>query len=271
MDFDRFFTPMIKYLLCLSYDGRPFCGWQRQTKHTSVQQTVENALTILLKHPVKLQGAGRTDAHVHARNQWAHFTTEQHIHPHKLLRSLNALTPVSIACKHLQCVEETFCAVRSAQSKVYRYTVQTTPWCCPLTRHQRLHDPRVTQRDAIDKAMAVLAGTHHFQSFTNHGSSQKSYVRTLLHVAQQRHPEHVVWMFHGTGFLYKMCRNLSGLLLAVGRGAFDVDAIQPLLEQKNRAAAPATAPAHGLMLWHVQYPFMSEASWRDGWELPVHT
>jgi tRNA pseudouridine38-40 synthase len=247
---------MGRYKLLLSYDGTPFPGWQAQSGRKGIQPLVQQALETILRHPIQLTGAGRTDAGVHAKGQTAHFDSDASFEPPRLLLSLNALLPPEVRALALESVPPTFHARYSATAKVYEYRLRLAPTHDPLRYKEEWHIPFPLDLDAMRRAAAHLVGTHNFSSFANQpdqGSAKRNPVRTLSAIEIAAQGPHLSIRFTGSGFLYKMVRNLTGALIEVGRGALLPDAIPLILAAQDRRRAPQSAPAHGLHLLAVQY------------------
>jgi len=250
---------MPRLKLTLAYVGAAYSGWQIQEKASpppTIQGELERALAKVCARPVRVFGAGRTDAGVHAEAQVAHCDVP-------LLRAmnwqaaLNTNLPSDIRILCAQEVDAAFHACFDARKKTYRYDFwlsrQVAPprlspfvWACgPLDLHR------------LDAALPLLTGTHDFKSFQNRGAATSDTVRTVLSLTTAYPAE-----FSGTvcslyveadGFLKQMARNIVGLLVAVGQGRFDPARIPALLAAHKRAQAPPTAPARGLTLVRVDY------------------
>lgn len=242
--------------MTLQYDGTHFCGWQRQNNGPTIQSTLEEQMQIVLQHKVSLCGSGRTDAGVHALAQIAHFDFEKKIDPYVFLHRLNSLLPKAVRATQLEECDQDFHARYSAKKKIYRYFISTTPVASPFSSPYRLHVRTVLDREAIDRACPILIGTHDFAAFANQTHDDRqggSTVRTLYNVSRIEDDEGFYLEYEGNGFLYKMVRNLTGALLALGGGQLDIKGLKALLNDKDRTKAPAAAPPHPLFLTSVIY------------------
>lgn len=252
----------MRYRLLIEYDGTDFCGWQVQDNGTSIQTILATALQTLLKHPPRLIGSGRTDAGVHARGQVAHFTAESQIEDtRKFLHSLNGLIPFSIRVLALEAAEETFHAQFSASGKIYHYYIGTRPSQSCFRRAFQTHVPKPLDLAAIREAICHLVGTHDFTSFANQaheGSAARNPVRTIRRIDLIKEEDGFRLEFEGSGFLYKMVRNLTGALLEVGKGKLPASHIPAILAARDRKRAPQAAPAKGLFLMQVFYDKVTE-------------
>ncbi|MCL2123933.1 MAG: tRNA pseudouridine(38-40) synthase TruA [Desulfovibrionaceae bacterium] len=250
---------MPRLKLTLAYVGAAYSGWQIQEKASpppTIQGELERALAKLCGRPVRICGAGRTDAGVHAEAQVAHCDVPA-LRAMNWQAALNINLPPDIRILRAQEAAATFHACFDARKKTYRYDLwlsrQVAPprlspfvWACgPLDLHR------------LDAALPLLAGTHDFRSFQNRGAAIRDTVRTVLSL-RTAHPAEcngtVCSLYvEADGFLKQMARNIAGLLVAVGQGRFDPSRIPTLFAARERAQGPPTAPAHGLTLVSVDY------------------
>jgi tRNA pseudouridine38-40 synthase len=252
---------MARLRLTVAYDGTHFCGWQLQAPGLgrTVQGCLEAALARLCGTPVRVHGAGRTDAGVHALAQTAHVDVPDERLSLPWQRALSALLPPDIAVTRVVPAASDFHARFAARGKTYAYTLWTrSDYILPWRRPYVWHVGRQGALDAaaMDAAARLLVGEHDFAAFQNAGSAVAGTVRLLTSVTSRpgASPEETVWRFTATGFLKQMVRNLMGALVAVGRGKLSPQALAELLAHGNRTRAPATAPASGLCLERVHYP-----------------
>lgn len=254
--------------LIVSYDGTDFVGWQRQSRGRSVQGELERAARRLLGEAVSVQGAGRTDAGVHAIGQAATFEAELRLPVSQLAFALNNLLPPDIRVVSAEEAAADFHARFSSSRKEYRYfIIPGRPGEPPLSRYVWFA-PKLGDLAAIDEAARLLVGEHNFRSFCGKSAVVKSYVRTLYtaefrralpeeapEVLYRRAQQGEVYMFRviGNGFIYKMVRLLVGALVKVGEGKLSLkDFAAYLAEPSEQPPAPA-APAAGLYLWRLEY------------------
>ncbi|MEZ5315112.1 MAG: tRNA pseudouridine(38-40) synthase TruA [Chlamydiales bacterium] len=241
------------YKLTLSYDGTNYVGWQIQSNGTSIQGLIEKALMIVIGSPIRIYGAGRTDAGVHAMGQVAHFSLEQDLNCQQTLRSLNGILPYDIRILALVLVPNTFHAQYSAIGKEYHYHLWLEKTLSPFLRLYRYHVRDLSNIGYLHQAAQLFVGTHDFSTFTNHGSGIKRRVRTIHRLDVIEEEGGVRLEFEGNGFLYKMVRNIVGTLIETVRRKKSLKEIEHLLKIKNRQMAGFTAPAHGLFLMRVIY------------------
>lgn len=242
----------MRYKLTIAYDGTHYSGWQVQENAISIQSLVQKALQTVLRHPLDLTGAGRTDAGVHALGQTAHFDTD--LSTSRLLPSLNALLPPDIRIVQVDPVEADFHARYSATGKIYHYHLHLEPISDPFTQLYRHQVFGSFNREAFQKAADYFLGSHDFTSFANvKKESLSDSIRTIkrLDIVEQKGGLRLE--FEGDGFLYKMVRNITGTLIDVAGGKMDPDEIPLILHSRDRRKAGTAAPAHGLFLMSVLY------------------
>jgi len=242
-----------KYKLTLSYDGTEYVGWQVQRSGTSIQGLLEEALTTLLKKKTRVIGAGRTDAGTHALAQAAHFESETELDCEKILHPLNGMLPYDIRILELLPVPATFHAQYSATGKEYHYHLWLGATISPFVRLYRHHIHYPLDLALLQEAAELFVGTHDFATFANVGSSVATTVRTIHRIDVALQEGGVRLEFEGNGFLYKMVRNLVGVLLEIASGKRCFSEIQTLLDAKDRRAAGIATPARGLFLVQVNY------------------
>ena len=253
-------TPMPRFRLILAYDGRPFAGWQSQPSGQTVQDTLERAIrNILPEHAVRVMASGRTDAGVHALGQVVHFDVPAGITlpADAWQRALNVHLPRAVRIMQIHVVPDTFHARFDASGKVYRYRVWTGPVLPPLEAGLAFHHPRLLDTVQLGEACAALAGTHDFSNFAAFRGNEdgtEDNVRTLWSVRPEWNGEVLTLTFHGSGFLYKMVRLLTGALLRVAVGREALPWLTGMLRPGISAKCAYVAPADGLYLVQVDYP-----------------
>lgn len=246
---------MPTYKLTIAYDGARYSGWQIQPNAVTVQETLAQAMAVLLRAPVTLIGAGRTDAGVHALGQVAHFRWPELIDdlPRHLL-SINGLLPWDIRVLAWDLAPDGFHAQISACGKEYHYCLTLDDVQLPFERGSSWHMRRPLDRALMREAAARFVGTHDFTSYANVGSSSVNPVRCIMRLDVVDTPSGIRLEFEGNGFLYKMVRNITGMLVAVATGKRPLGDIDRIFAAKDRRAAPMGAPAHGLTMLRVDYP-----------------
>jgi tRNA pseudouridine38-40 synthase len=244
--------------LGLEYDGRSFCGWQRQTENgdlrPSVQATLEAALAEIAQKPVSAIAAGRTDAGVHASLQVVHFAPGVSRPLSAWVRGVNAHLPDAVAVRWAHETSEKFHARFSAVSRRYVY------WLLDRDARPGLHAGRVgwthlaMDVSGMHDAAQALVGTHDFSSFRASECQAKTPIKTLHSVRVTRAGAFVRVDIHANAFLHHMVRNIVGALVYVGAHKIPTAQFATLLAQRNRALAPPTFSADGLYLSGIEYP-----------------
>jgi tRNA pseudouridine38-40 synthase len=245
----------VQLKLLIEYEGTAYRGWQIQPGGQTVQEVLERALTTALREPVRVRGAGRTDAGVHACGQVAVARVSRVPDDlGRLLRSLNALTPDDVAVRDLAVVDDGFDPRRAARSRVYEYRIWNDPAASPFWRRWAWHVPQPLDAAAMAAEVGALVGEHDFAAFRAADAEPvRSTVRRVLesHLVIER--PMLVYRIEATAFLKHMVRNVVGTLVDVGRGERRAGAIAAVLAGGDRTRAGATAPAHGLVLVTVRY------------------
>ncbi|SPN73700.1 tRNA pseudouridine synthase A,tRNA pseudouridine synthase A,tRNA pseudouridine(38-40) synthase,tRNA pseudouridine synthase [Chlamydia serpentis] len=249
---------MTKVALLLAYQGTAYSGWQQQPNDPSIQEIIEGALKKISQTRVPLIASGRTDAGVHAYGQVAHFQAPDYPlfkEPYLIKKALNALLPQDIVIRDVAFFDDNFHARYLAVAKEYHYSLtrlsKPLPW-----QYNFFYNPLYSLSiELMQEGANLLVGTHDFASFANHGRDYSSTVRTIytLDILEQENSLTIVCK--GSGFLYKMVRNLVGALLDIGKRKYPPAYLLDILEQKNRRKGPSAAPPHGLCLQHVCYPY----------------
>lgn len=251
----------MKIKLIIEYDGTAYAGWQRQENALAVQQVVEDALSRLLKAPVIVYGASRTDAGVHALGQAAHFETTSRIPPEKYAYALNTMLPADIRIRKSEAVGDDFHARFSAKGKRYRYLIYQNAHAGALNRNTHAHVIYPLDDELMRNELTALIGTHDFAAFAASGSVVKDTVRSIYSASLARCGDELKLIIEGNGFLYNMVRIIAGTLIGVGSKKLAPGAFARAIESGNRLELGITAPAHGLTLMEVYYaapPIASE-------------
>lgn len=244
------------YRMTIAYDGTNYNGWQVQPNGATIQEVIQNALKILVKHPVSVIGSGRTDAGVHALGQTAHFHTDQTLNTYRFLNSLNGILPKDIRVTSLAEAPFAFHAQYSAVSKTYYYHLHLDRIENPFERLYRWHVRQKIDVGLLEDAAKLFVGTHDFKAFANEphrGTAARDSVRTLQRLDVARQEGGVRLEFQADGFLYKMVRNIVGTLVEVASGKLPIEEISRIFAAKDRKAAGPAIPPHGLFLIKVDY------------------
>jgi tRNA pseudouridine38-40 synthase len=245
---------MPRYKLIVEYDGGPFCGWQRQADRASVQQALEQAVALFCGERVTVQGAGRTDAGVHALGQAAHLDLAREVRIETLRNALNYhLRPAPIVVLEAAAVADAFHARFSARARHYRYRIVNRPAPLALERERAWFVPGRLDPEVMHEAAQRLRGQHDFSSFRSTLCQANSPVKTLDSMTVTRRGAEIEIAVRARSFLHHQVRNMVGTLKLVGQGKWPVDRIDEVLAARDRAAAGPTAPACGLYLVQVDY------------------
>lgn len=245
---------MVRIKCLLSYDGTNYAGFQFQPNQRTVQGVIEDALTEFHKGTwTRIHASGRTDSGVHARGQVFHFDSRFEIPDTGWQRALNTLLPDDLYIHEASRVADDFHARYSAVEKEYHYFVYTGERNV-FKRNYTHHVPQSLDLEAMRDACRRLVGTHDFTTFSSAKMTAKgSCVRSLHDVMIQKEANTLEFIFRGNGFLYNMVRIIMGVVLDVGRGKFEPQVIDEMLEKKDRQIHRKTAPPQGLFLWKVSY------------------
>ena len=239
--------------IVVSYVGTRFAGWQVQPGRPTVQGILEDQIGRMLQEPVRIAGAGRTDAGVHARGQVANFLTGSRIPVEGLMRGLNARLPLDIAVLRAEEVAQSFHARSGARGKEYRYRISraevVSPFEAPFVTPVRGRLDLVAMREAARHFL----GRHDFASFCPADSEIEDKARSLTVSEVVEDGAEVHYRVVGDGFLRHMVRTLAGTLILVGRGRLDAGAVPVILKARDRRRAGPVAPARGLVLERVFY------------------
>jgi tRNA pseudouridine38-40 synthase len=238
--------------LDLEYDGGGFRGWAAQPGLRTVQGELEKALATVLREPVQLTVAGRTDTGVHALGQVASFETAAELPP-DLARSLNGVGPDDIAITAAAVVDDGFNARHDARSRSYRYRLLARRSPSPFEQGRALWWPHRVDREALAACAVALVGTHDFTAFTPTQTDHVRFERDVLAASWQQQDEILSFRIEADAFMRNMVRALVGTMLETASGRRSVENFAGLLEGAPRTAGGDTAPPHGLYLEAVSY------------------
>jgi tRNA pseudouridine38-40 synthase len=235
----------MRLLLTIQYLGTRYGGWQTQTNAVAVQQVIEEALARIFAQPVRIHGAGRTDAGVHAAAQHAHFDAPFDIPPRGLVLGVNQLLPADIRVTRAEEVATDFHARFSARAKTYEYRIWNAEVADVFAAETHAHVAKALDDRAMHEAAQQLAGTHDFAVFTVADPEVASTTRTIESIDLRRDGEAILITVTADGFLRSMVRRIAGSLIEIGRGKLSPDALWH--------EARWTAPARGLVLREIRY------------------
>ncbi len=247
----------MRYFLKLSYNGAPFHGWQVQPNAVSVQSTIEEALSTVLRENISIVGAGRTDTGVNARQMYAHFDYDKEILDFgKLINSLNRLVGKDIAIYDVIKVADDAHARFDATARTYKYFVthQKSPFLYPLS----WHCPQSLDYEKMNEACEVLKRHIDFTSFSKLHTDVKTNNCRIDYAHWQKEGEMMVFTITADRFLRNMVRAVVGTLVEVGRGKISVDEFEQIILKKDRCSAGTSMPPQALFLWKVNYDYIAE-------------
>ncbi len=240
--------------LIVAYDGAPFSGWQSQSHQNTVQDHLERAFERVTGGVVRVHGAGRTDAGVHALAQCGHVDVLKFLPPDSWIKALNALLPPAIRVLRCRYVSKHFHARLSAKGKIYRYRIWTGPVLPPFEYRRAWHVAHPLDLRVLKAAAKHFVGSHAFASFAdNRGKPEPSTIRTINSVRVRQKGPCVTIEFDGDSFLYKMVRLMTGALVKCALDKMHIEEITSRLHSGKVGSGRFVAPAEGLYLVRVRY------------------
>ena len=243
----------MRYAGLVEYDGTDFAGWAAQPGRRTVEETLAGALETILRQPIKLTVAGRTDAGVHASGQVVSFVAETELAASSIAYRTTAILPQDAALRRCAVVDGGFDARRDATSRSYEYRVIDDPIRSPLERRRAVHVTRTPDVEPLQKAAAMVRGPHDFRAFTPSRSYHVRFVRAVEESWWEERDGLLVYRITANSFLYGMVRALVGTMLEVGQGKRSLSGFADLLEGGERSDAGPAAHARGLTLVGVGY------------------
>ena len=246
----------VRYFIRLSYRGANYHGWQSQPNAITVQQAIEQALSTVLRAPIAITGAGRTDTGVNAAMMIAHFDYHEMLptaYMQRITRSLNGLLGRDIAIQAIFPVHDDAHARFDATSRTYKYFThgEKSPFLYPLSWQ---YPPQI-DFDLMNEAAATLPHYTDFTSFSKLHTDVKTNNCTITAARWEREGEQMVFTITADRFLRNMVRAIVGTLVEVGMKRLSVADFARVIECKDRCAAGTSMPAHPLFLWHITYPY----------------
>jgi tRNA pseudouridine38-40 synthase len=252
----------MKFACGIEYDGTDYHGFQRQANEygPTIQGTLEDAITRISGEMSVVNGAGRTDAGVHASGQVIHFHTNAVLAPHVWVRAMNAVLPASVAVRWAKEVGDDFHARYSARSRSYRYTIWNDVAPSPLQARYSYHRSLPLAADLMNEACQQLLGRKDFGAFGRSPAETNplkpgphSCIRTMLEACCRRQDALIYCDFTADAFLTGMVRRLVGTLLLVGQGRLSLDEFADIVQRADKTHPGSAAPSHGLCLVRVTY------------------
>jgi tRNA pseudouridine38-40 synthase len=239
--------------LRLSYDGSHYHGWQTQKEDVTVQETMEQAVEKIVKHPVHITGCGRTDAGVHAMRYCANFRTDCAIPIDRIPLAINSRLPDDIAVSAAVEAPEDFNAIGSCIQKEYIYKIHNSRIRDPFLDCRACFYPNRLDIDRMARAAQAFVGTHDFAAVRSVGTETKTTVRTIYWCNVQKQDDLITVAVCANGFLYNMVRAIVGTLVYASYGKLEPEDIPRLLELGDRRLTGPTMPPQGLYMHRVWY------------------
>ena len=242
-------------LLEVKYDGTDYSGFQKQQNAVTVQEKLEDAISLVFKQKIGVTAASRTDSGVHALGQRVSFIVKKlHLPIAKLPYVINAYLPQDISVVDAQEVAESFNPRFDAKYKTYTYSFFCAPFPCPLKSRYSVFVPRKLDVDAMARAAEFVVGKHDFAAFCAAGGSQKTTIREVFSCKCEASRDGAVLLsISGNGFLYNMVRIIAGTLYYVGIGKIPAAGVREVILSRQRTRAGKTMPPHGLVLLEIGY------------------
>lgn len=244
----------MRYFIAFAYNGKNYCGWQYQPHSPSVQETLNKALTTLLRTPIDVVGAGRTDTGVHARQMYAHFDIDTEINNTALTQKLNSFLPKDIVVYGFIPLHDDAHARFDATSRTYGYHIHTYKDAFDNEGSWYHFHPLDVER--MNEAAQVLLQYTDFKCFSKAHTDVRTYNCKITQAQWEQHSNKLVFTITADRFLRNMVRAIVGTLVNVGIGKITDDDVRAIIESRDRGHAGASVPAHGLYLTKVIYPYL---------------
>lgn len=244
---------MKRVKLIISYDGTNYSGWQIQNNAITIQSKIEDACKNLFSQEIKIVGASRTDAGVHALGQVAVFDIDTTIPSDRISYALNNSLPEDIVIQESVEVHKEFHPRYEAIKKTYEYNIVNRQFMLPQHRLYSWFVKKELNVDKMKEACKYFIGEHDFKSFCSVNTQVRSTIRTIYNLEIVKNNPYITIRIEGNGFLYNMVRIITGTLVDVGKGRIEPNLIERIIKDKDRSKAGITAPANGLILTKIEY------------------
>ena len=239
--------------LTIEYDGTLYSGWQKQNNAKTIQETIEKALSKILKAEVSITGSSRTDSGVHAKGMVANFFTDSRIPAEKFREAINTKLPDDIAIIKSEEVDLDFHARYLSKGKTYCYTIINRYEKVSLYKNYSHHVREKLDLELMNKCCKMFIGKHDFSAFKTVGSSVKTSVRTISDLHIEKEDDFIKIYVTADGFLYNMVRIIVGTLIEVGQNKRSIETVKKAINSCNREDAGYCVPPNGLILEKVYY------------------
>jgi tRNA pseudouridine38-40 synthase len=237
----------------VEYEGTDFTGWAAQPERRTVEGVLTEALSTVLRQPVKMSVAGRTDAGVHASGQVVSFRADTELRPAMISYKTTAILPKDVALRRCIAVPDEFDARRDARSRTYEYRLVNDEISSPLQRHHAGYAPQRLDLDLLSATARLVEGTHDFRAFTPQKSYHVRFERIVTDSRWTKDHDLLRYRITADSFLYGMVRTLVGTMLEVAGGKRDLTEFDRLLSGGRRSEAGPAIPSKGLTLAGVGY------------------
>ena len=244
---------MKRVMLTVAYDGTDYCGWQIQPNGPTIEGELNKHLSKLLGEEISVIGASRTDSGVHALCNIAVFDTNARMDAGRMTYALNQRLPMDIRIQKSREVAPDFHPRHCNSKKTYEYRIYNAPFENPITRRYAYFVYFPLDIERMQRAAAYLVGEHDFKSFCVAKAQVATTVRTIYDIRIDKEGDYITIRISGNGFLFNMVRIIVGTLVRIGRGVWEPERMEEILEARDRQKAGPTAPANGLTL--VAYEF----------------
>ena len=242
----------MRYFIELSYNGKAYHGWQIQPNAATVQEVLQDALSMLLKEDIAIVGAGRTDAGVHAKQMYAHFNSEAEISNDDLMHKLNSFLPKDIAIHQISEVQDEAHARFDASSRSYIYRIAKTK---NVFNHDYSYYFKLPlDIEKMNKACKALFEYTNFKCFSRSNTDVKTYNCKIMHAEWKQEKNELVFYIKADRFLRNMVRAIVGTMINVGLGKTTIEQFQEIIKSQDRTKAGASVPGHALYLSKIEYP-----------------
>jgi tRNA pseudouridine38-40 synthase len=243
----------LKFAGLVEYEGTDFAGWAAQPERRTVEGVLSEALSTVLRQPVKMSVAGRTDAGVHASGQVVSFGADTELRPALISYKTTAVLPEDVALRRCVAVPDEFDARTDARSRTYEYALVNDEIRSPLGRHHAGYAPQRLDLELLQEAARLVEGTHDFRAFTPQKSYHVRFERIVTRSRWSRHDDLLRYRISADSFLYGMVRTLVGTMLEVAGGKRDLTEFDRLLSGGKRSEAGPAVTSRGLTLVGVGY------------------
>lgn len=246
----------MRYFIKLAYKGTNYHGWQSQPNVITVQETLEKALSLLFKNPIELVGAGRTDSGVHAKEMYAHFDFSEPIDAAFWIPKLNSFLPKDIVIYSILLVENNAHARFDARSRTYEYYINSFKDAFSADHSWYHHHPLSIEK--MNEAASFLMKYTDFECFSKTNTDVFTFNCKITEANWQKRDNQLIFTITADRFLRNMVRAIVGTLVNIGQDKMEVAQMKTIIESKNRSEAGFSAPAHGLYLTQITYPYINE-------------